>query len=242
MEALARITLLEPHAAVVPLTYGAGEARVISAAGDIVAGVLSGEDVVDAGAHLGLMPRAIARTIPGVPNTWLLEWETKDAEGKPGKHRRSALVPRDAARLWFGDERIPQVAVYGTPTEMTFNFERNRVATRWGGWRLPQRALNGRNACTKGENDFDLTKIGAPRIPKVRIEKIDSSGSVVGSAFEPWAWFQWEADVDSTHPELAARATADQQASASSLAGFSLGDLEAFVAMRRAAETSTVKK
>jgi len=239
MDALARITLLEPFPGIVEVTYGFGDARVVSSAGDIVAGILAGDDVVDAGAHQAHMPRAIARTIPGVPNRWTLEWDTTDGDGKKTQQRRSALVPRDAARLWFGDERIPKVAGHGIPTEMTFNFERNRVATRWGGWRMPQRALNGRNACSKGENDFDLSKIGSPRIPNVKIEKIDSSGSVVGTAFEPWVWFKWEADVDSTHPELAATASAQQATAAQGLAGFSLADLEAFVAMRRAQEEAS---
>lgn len=234
METLARITLIEPFKpngkeALVRLVYGYGEARVMSGGvGDVVPGV-SGEDIVDAGAHMGLMPRNLPRVIPGRANEWKLTMEEP-----------SALVPIDAARLWFGNERIGKVSPPGTPTELTFNNERARVALQWGYWQMPRKALSGGNACKKGEMDFDLTKIGPPRIPKVHVMKVDQGGNAIkGDPFDPWAWFRWEDDVQYDHLESGG---SQEGGSAHPLSGYSLGDLEAFIAFKRAEEAKAAAK
>jgi hypothetical protein len=208
------------------LRCGHEDATAMSGAfgeGDVPGGL---DEIVDAGAHMGVFPRQRPRYRPGKPIDVVLVF------GDP--ERDSGMLTRSQARLLFGHERIPKQAAPETDPRWTFGEERKRVAYLWGGWRLPRLALNGTTHCRKGENDFDLTKIGAPHIPRVRIESVDQRGRVKGTPFRPWEWFAWEDDVDATHPEIIGAPAAKQ--SMSPLAGYDLADLEAFIAARRAAE------
>ncbi len=206
------------------LRYGYEEATLVSgpnAEGEVPGGM---DNIVDAGAHQGIFPRTASRFRPGKPNDLVLVF------GDP--ERESGMMSRAQARLLFGHERIPKQAAPETDPRWTFQIERQRVAMLWGNWRLPRLALNGTTHCRKGENDFDMTKIGPPRVPVVRIEAVNQSGKVKGDPFRPWAWFAWEDDCDLTHPEITGSAQAKPDVSA--LAGFTLADLEAFIAFRRA--------
>jgi len=211
------------------LRYGYEEATVASTAsgeGDVPGGL---DDLVDAGAHMGLFPRQKARFRPGKPNDVVLVFGDPD--------RESGMMSRAAARMLFGHERIPKQAHPETDPRWTFQVERQRVAMLWGNWRLPRLALNGTTHCRKGENDFDITKIGPPRVPKVRIEAVTQSGKVKGDAFRPWEHFDWEADCDYSHPEVTGAQTKGPDVSA--LAGFTLSDLQAFIDARRAQEAAS---
>lgn len=211
----------------VVLRYGFEEATLASNAsgdGPDVPGGLT--DFVDAGAHQDFMPRRPAKFRPGKPNDVILVF------GDP--ERESGMMPRAAARLLFGHERIPKNAAPETDPRWTYGEERKRVAFLWGNWRLPRLSLSGMTHCRKGENDFDMTKIGPPNVPKVRIEAVSQSGKVTGKPFRPWEYWDWEADVDYTHPEVTGQQTSKPDMSA--LAGFTLADLEAFLSFKRAQE------
>jgi hypothetical protein len=214
------------------LRNGFDEAQPIQAAsgeGDVPGGL---DELVDAGAHMGVFPRQRPKYRPGRPNDVVLVF------GDP--QRDSGILERSTARLLFGHEKIPKQAAPETDPHWTYGNERQRVAFLWGGWRLPRLALNGTTHCRKGENDFDLTRIGPPRVPRVRIEAVDQRGRVTGDPFRPWEWFAWEDDVDLTHPEIVGTPASKQDVSA--LAGFTLADLEAFVAAKRSKEAAQAKE
>jgi hypothetical protein len=208
----------------VELVYGHRDARLVR--GLVAAGLLQAGEYVDTGSHQDLDPRVMPQIVPGKPITTVLRCDKPNAA--------SAIVSVDAARLWFGDERISLSAAQGTPNGETWRFERERVASRYGYWKLPQRALNGGPNCRKGENDFDLTKIGPPDVPHVRVESIDQAGRVIGEAFRPWDYWKWEQDVDKTHPEYGSLGATPRALGIGDLASFSIDDLEAFVAAQRA--------
>lgn len=171
------------------LRHGTSEARLIAqnSAANVAGADVNMDDMVDAGSYREHVPRAIRKMRPGKPITW----ELKHSD----KAMRSINVPVDAARLWFGDWRYPKEAEPDTPYEMTFAFERQRVAARWGWWKMPQRAPDGRTYYGPGEMP-DMSKIGPPTVPQVLLEDVDERGNV-GSRLKmrPWQHFGWEDDV-----------------------------------------------
>jgi hypothetical protein len=214
----------------VVLRHGFEDAQVISGAvaeGDVPGGL---DELVDGGAHMGIFPRQRPKYKPGKPNDVILVF------GDP--ERDSGILSRETARLLFGHERIPKSAAPETDPRWTFGEERKRVAFLWGDWRRPRLALNGTTHCRKGENDFDLTIIGPPRVPRVRIEAVDQRGKIKGAPFRPWEWFAWEDDCDPTHPEVTG---AQAKPDVAALAGFTLSDLQAFIDARRAKEAAETR-
>jgi len=200
------------------LRYGTTEARLLRQNSSASFGGLevSADEFVDAGSFLDKIPRSIRRMQPGKPITWEL------MASDPG--RSYILVPVEAARLWFGDWRYPTETEHGTPPEMTYSYERNRVAQRWGWWQMPQVTNTGKRFCSPGEMP-DMSKIGPPSVPRVLVQDIDERGNVgVRLNYRPWDHFKWEDDVT---------ITAAQTASAG-VETFSLDQLKAIVSQLEA--------
>jgi hypothetical protein len=233
-----RITLEKPYrikadGTETPLSvrYGTSEARLIRQNSAVAfSGIeANADDFVDAGAFQDKLPRSIRRMQPGKAITWQLV--------ASDELRRCINVPIEAAILWFGDWRIQQESEPGTPPEMTYGFERNRVALRWGWWKMPQVTASGRSHTSRGEEPADQTKIERPFVPRVLLQDVDERGNVgLKLNYRPWEHFEWEADVVVANP------FAHVQGPAPAIETFSLAQLKQIVAKLEAEEKRPPKK
>jgi hypothetical protein len=196
-----RVTLEEPWAKdrtgkelPVTIRFGSTLAREVGGGGSIVVSgeSVNGDDLIDAGSHIDTVPRPVKRYIPGKRIEWNLEHGNPESNG--------LLIPLEAVILWFGDWRFPKQADPNTPPDETYAYERNRVAFKWGYWKMPQTGPSGLSHLRRGEEGPDTTKIGPPPVPRVLIQTVDGRGQTTDRlCFRPWDWFAWEADVVHSH-------------------------------------------
>jgi hypothetical protein len=108
----------------------------------------------------------------------------------------SAVMPTEAAKHWFGDWDKPAVAPSGAALarEDTWAHERFLVAQRWGGY-ITARPKDPRDQYEAQS----LPIVGAPRVPRVSIEPLDSNTMQPnGRKIDPWQVFHWEDQVNVT--------------------------------------------
>jgi hypothetical protein len=192
-----RVTLEEPWAKdntgkelPVSIRFGSTQAREVGGGGNVVISGerVSGDDLVDVGSHTDTVPRPMNRFIPGKRIEW--SFLVSDPE------KNGLLIPFEAVVLWFGDWRYPKESAPNTPPDETFNYERNRIAMKWGNWRFPQTGPSGLSHLRRGEEGPDTTKIGPPPVPRVLIQSVDGRGQTTDKLnFRPWDWFRWQDDV-----------------------------------------------
>jgi hypothetical protein len=191
-----RITLEKPWAhdpmgkeIPVVLRYGSTPAREVGGGGSLMIGdeSVSQDEFNDAGSHLDTVPRSVRRMIPGKRIEWSFSCSDKDQNG--------FFVPVEVAMLYFGNWKYRQGDVHDQPDE-TYGYERNRVAMKWGWWKMPAKGPSGLTHLRRGEEGPDTTKIGAPSVPHVLIESVDGRGKTTDSLkFRPWDFYKWDADV-----------------------------------------------
>lgn len=100
---------------------------------------------------------------------------------------RSIDMPVGCAKLHFGDWEI-QPGAERTIWQMTVTQEKARVAAHWGDYKYP-RALN--------KEDIDKRIIGAPAMPKVKIQVLDARmHTPLEPAIFPHEIWNFEADID----------------------------------------------
>lgn len=174
-----RVTLDKPaEVDELVLRYGTDEATVPQ--------TMQSEDYVND------VARPTPRIIPGKPITWTL------AMGAP------VVMPSVAAMHYFGNWEIPDngaIAGYAGEgkVEVSYGYEKRRVAMLWGGYTTMTRTEAGLDNVQGGYRN--LPKTGTPPIPVVSIEMLSSNMQPTGEVYRPWAKFKWES-------ELSARRTA----------------------------------
>jgi hypothetical protein len=120
-------------------------------------------------------------------------------------------VPEYVAKHWFGDWDIEVTAdAMHNNAERTHGVEKRRVATIWGGYIKEQPNLD-----VKGSWKT-LRIVGAPRVPRVLIQTLDSAMRVNPHInYRPWEHFAWDKDVvnvtrEQTRPSDNLQVTPDQ--------------------------------
>lgn len=232
-----RVTLEEPWSRdntgkelPVTIRFGSTPAREVGGGGNVVIGGerVSGDDLVDVGSHSDTVPRPMNRFIPGKR----IEWSFLVSEPE----KNGLLIPFEAVVLWFGDWRYPKESAPNTPPDETFNYERNRIAMKWGNWRFPQTGPSGLSHLRRGEEGPDTTKIGPPPVPRVLIQSVDGRGQTTDKlSFRPWEWFAWETDVVTISP-------AHTQSAPSAIETFSVAQLRAMADEIEARSKKTPEK
>ena len=141
---------------------------------------------------------------------------------------KSILVPNEVAVHYFGDWRA------GTDLDAVdkglipnFNDERERVANAWGGYFLSDK-----------HGMYATVKIAVPQIPKVVIQAVNDSGSVVGDfKFEPHKFFRFEEPLapsaDAEMAEILSRGKVNMKFDLSQIPQSQLDELAALLANRK---------
>ena len=190
-----RVTLLAPYtdwrtgADIVTMRFGSTSAKIV------------GEDVQGEDNEVIDLTRKQANIIPGRPIHYHLSWEDKtgmDCSGDFGcsEHPfdigKVITMPLPAAENWFGRWlKFNKVLAPGENPDPydSMQHQRKLVAARWGDYKLRQ--FDSRIDAPKSWRK--LEKIGAPAVPKVKIERLDTQFRVIpNSAFEPWAVYKFE--------------------------------------------------
>lgn len=187
MEALCRITLVEPFrgdpAAIVPLRDGQQSLVPMGSVSTIAdpsmhVGFNSGQSDLLAG--LGI--EAEQNRFKAAQNV------VYDLGYGP---EAAIIIPVSCARFHFGDWTIKPGDLSQRKIKRTYQQERIRVAMAWGDWvRMPRgrKLANGIAA--------DTRCIGLPSVPHVKIEVLEQNGQPYGGAFDPWAFYRWETEID----------------------------------------------
>lgn len=159
------------------------------------------------------------------PSTYVVAYKGSENNARPIEYtlnyhdesRRDVLVPEECAKLYFGDWTIPKVQQTFRAGAMTFGREKNRVALKWGDYmyRTPDRG-----------QEFTSDIISAPKVPHVKIQRVDQGGRVVGAwEFEPWAWFEWDKDINPRAVAIQKAKDAEYEMKPSGAQGFDLSAL-----------------
>lgn len=176
MDALCRVTLLEPYRgdpeAKVPL--GNGQRSLIPIGGAVSIG--------DPSMHVGFMGEDAQNRFKAAQDVVYHLGLGPDG---------SIIVPVSCAMVHFGDWTIKAGSTEQRTSKRTYHQERARVAGCWGGYKLMPRGKK-----TQQGVQADTRKIGAPEVPKVRIEVLEQNGHPYGDAYEPWPFYRWEQDID----------------------------------------------
>lgn len=118
---------------------------------------------------------------------------------------RDTLMPRGIAKIHFGDLDLRPGMNDPINQRVTYEVERQRVATNWGGYQLFPYVRRGSN----GAIIADIRKIGAPRVPYVSIVEVDQRGNDLGEPIDVWKFYHWEDGVDKQAAAEARRRLAD---------------------------------
>lgn len=117
--------------------------------------------------------------------------------GKDG----SIMVPVSCAMTWFGDWTLKPGESQGH-SKRTWAQERTRVAMVWGDFARMPRGQKVNNGVAP-----DTRIIAAPDVPHVKIEVLEQNGLPYGEAYDPWAFYHWDTDVDAVARAEAERMT-----------------------------------
>ena len=103
----------------------------------------------------------------------------------------SLMIPLSCAMIHFGDWSVKPGERVVMGVKRNYSQEKARVAGQWGDYlRMP---------CGKKTNNGvqpDTRIIGAPDIPKVKIELLEQHGGTSGEAYLPWKFYKWDLDID----------------------------------------------
>jgi hypothetical protein len=149
----------------------------------------------------------------------------------------SIIVTVGCAQTHFGDWTIRPGDTSQAAVKRTYGQERTRVAMQWGDYtRMPR----GRTTTQGVEPDTRI--IGLPEVPHVKIEVLEQNGLPYGEAFDPWAFYAWERDIDQVALREAQRMGLEPSVAASApLADFSAftnAQLNALIEAAQAAKGS----
>lgn len=137
--------------------------------------------------------RKPTRVTRAEPILYALNFQNADKNG--------IMVPVEAAKSWFGDWDIPKVSPPGATTDLTFGWEKARVARKWGDYQFA--GITNRQV--------DNTIIGPPNVPHVVIHALDGRGQPRKDfEFRPWAWFEWDKGIEVRPQGLAPQGDADR--------------------------------
>jgi hypothetical protein len=114
--------------------------------------------------------RARSKSVPGKPVIFTMDWETG---------HKAVIMPEGAARMYFGHWDIPEVSEADTAPWQNTKFERERVATNWGGYTTA--SLDSDN-----KKNYILPYIAAPNVPHVLISDVNDNGEEGMLMFDPW--------------------------------------------------------
>jgi hypothetical protein len=186
-----RITLVQPYydtddSRPIQLRWGSEPARKSS-------GGYLGADTVIMSENMSLADSGFqkpAQYIPGRRKTYDLCWGDQDL--------RAAIVPAEVARHYFGDWTITEGRTPVANSERNYNEEKIRVANVWGGYIREKKRLQ------RGDIGWMSARIiGAPRIPHVFIERLDSAQRrIPGEPFTPWDHWKWMTEVTSDEESI----------------------------------------
>jgi hypothetical protein len=144
------------------------------------------------GDYVNDVTRPAPRIVPGKPITWTL------ALGEP------IVMPVHAAKHIFGNWDIPDhgsIPGYmgAGAVEVSYGYERRRVASYWGDYGTMTRGEAGTLSVPNGYRN--LPKVKAPPIPHVVIEQLDASFQPIeGTEYRPWQKFRWQDDLSKQQP------------------------------------------
>jgi hypothetical protein len=181
MDALCRITLLEPYlgdpAAVVGIRDGQ-RSLVPMGAGNF--------SISDPSMHVGFNS---AQT--GQPDQNRFNAAQDIAYELTLGPEGSIIVPVPCAHIHFGDWTIHPGDQSQARVKRNYAQERVRVAMNWGDWgRMP------RGKKTNNGVAADTRCISLPAVPHVKIEVLEQNGLPYGTSFDPWKHWKFEADID----------------------------------------------
>ena len=147
--------------------------------------------------YVNNVDRPRPRVIPGKPITWTLSM------GNP------VIMPSVAAMNYFGNWDIPDNgAIPGFAgegkVEVTWAYEKRRLAMLWGGYGTMTRTEAGLDNVVRGY--MNLPKNATPPIPRVAIEMLNSNMQGTGIVYDPWAKFKWESELSARRLQKAASA------------------------------------
>lgn len=121
-----------------------------------------------------------------------------------GEH--STLMPMGIAKIQFGDLEIRPGTASPVNPRQTWEAERQRVASNWGGYALFPYARRSAG----GQILADTRKIAPPRVPQVSIVEVDQRGNPIGDEVDVWKFYHWEDAVDRQAAAEAKRRMADE--------------------------------
>jgi hypothetical protein len=127
--------------------------------------------------------RARSKSVPGKPVIFTMDWETG---------HKAVIMPEGAARMYFGHWDIPEVSEADTAPWQNTKFERERVATNWGGYTTA--SLDSDN-----KKNYILPYIAAPNVPHVLISDVNDNGEEGMLMFDPWERYRWNDYVTPLH-------------------------------------------
>ncbi|MDE2102024.1 MAG: hypothetical protein KGL39_32560 [Patescibacteria group bacterium] len=180
MEALCRITLLEPFRgnpnATVPLRDG--QRSLIPMGATFI-------NIADPAFHVGFNSE---QTGEEDQNRFKAAQDVTYELGYGPE--KSILISLSCAMRHFGDWTIKPGAKRDK-AKRTYGQEKIRVAMNWGDYkRMP------RGRKTQQGIEADTRIIGVPDVPRVRIEVLEQNGLPYGDPYEPWSFYHWEKDID----------------------------------------------
>ena len=157
----------------------------------------------------GIDQPPIIRNVVGVGSQYDQSWKVGNGENWFGR--------------WMKFNRVLAPGENPDPYD-SMQHQRKLVAARWGDYKLRQ--FDSRIDAPKSWRK--LEKIGAPAVPKVKIERLDTQFRVIpNSAFEPWAVYKFD---DETVPDRWSAEGPDK------LMAFTEAQLKSFIAEAVAAE------
>jgi hypothetical protein len=189
VEALCRITLLEPYRGdpgfVVPLHDGQRSLVPMGGVGSI------SDPSMHVGFNSGQASLLAGLGIQGEQNRFKAAQNVVYELGLGPE--RSIMIPVTCAHFHFGDWTIKPGDLSQRGIKRTYAQERIRVAMAWGDWTRMPRGRKTNNGVVP-----DTRCIAAPNVPRVSIAVLEQNGVPYGDAFEPWAFYRWETDIDSS--------------------------------------------